>query len=219
MIKSMSETNETVLDYINNITVPGKVFVQPANEYWALLCLRHGLEYLYKQAARCDEIVEQQLNPDGNLRVAIIGNHPALARVNQGLLTCAFHWYAVSACQYVQTVGAIAYRQDKTRPMPKDYTEAIIPEVLVFRNKVAAHFAWSSQNKRNDDAEQFTSIIPPLAFDDDSFHVGTFSTTIQSEEKVSRDETTQPWSICKVHERLRMRYWPEIDVSSEQLQP
>jgi hypothetical protein len=48
------DTAVTVLDYIDNITVPGNVFHEPANEYWALICFQHGMEFLYHQAHRCD---------------------------------------------------------------------------------------------------------------------------------------------------------------------
>ncbi len=36
----------TVLDHIDNIVVPGDVFAEPVNEYWALVWLREGMEYL-----------------------------------------------------------------------------------------------------------------------------------------------------------------------------
>jgi len=36
----------TILDHIYGIKVPGEVFREPANEYWALLCLRQGLDFM-----------------------------------------------------------------------------------------------------------------------------------------------------------------------------
>jgi hypothetical protein len=125
------------------------------------------------------------------------------------LLTCAFHWYAVSACQYVRTVRAISYRHDPRRPIPPEYVNAVLPEVLAFRDKVAAHFAFSTQNSRDNDAERLASVLPPLTFVDDSFHVGAFTVSIRNAGKASTSDTMQPWSICKVHEQLRRRYWPE----------
>src|SRR5438105_9911649 len=78
-ILTMTDAPSTVLDHIDNIIVPGNVFKEPTNEYWALLCLRDGLELLYHQAARCDEMVKQQVNPQDKLQFKFMGfgNLPA----------------------------------------------------------------------------------------------------------------------------------------------
>src|SRR2546430_253920 len=104
----------TVLDHIDKIVVPGDVYREPVNEHWQLLCLHDGMEFLYGQAAKCDRAVRQQLNPHVNVRVMSMGNLPELEQVPMRLLTCAFHWYALSAYQYALIVGAIAYRQDSS---------------------------------------------------------------------------------------------------------
>jgi hypothetical protein len=105
-------------------------------------------------------------------------------------------------------VGAIAYRQDNTWSIPPQYVKNVIPEVLAFRDKVAAHFAWSTQHSQDNEAERLASIIPPLTFINDSFHVGALTVTRQSAGKMSTSEAIQPWSICKVHQQLHQRYWP-----------
>ncbi len=204
----------TVLDHIDGIEVPGDVFAESANEYWALLCLRDGLRFLAAQAARIDEAVRQRVNPEGKLKIIMVGNDPAFAGIPRGLLTCAFHWYAVSACQYVKTVGAIAYRQDNTRPLPPKYVESVIPAVLAFRDKVAAHFAWATRNERDTEAERMASILPPLTFNDDSFYVGSLTLSVRSGGKTSDSSALKPWSITEVHGRLCDRYWPDAQDTS-----
>jgi hypothetical protein len=215
----MSTAAVTVLDHIDNITVAGNVFEQPANEYWALICLRQGMEFLYRQAQQCDRVMKQQVNPQGNLKYVGLGNLPEMRAVPTPLLTCAFHWYAISACQYARTVGAIAYRQDATRPLPPRYVAAVMPDVLAFRDKVAAHFAWSTQHSKDNDAERLASILPPLTFEDDSFHVGGFAVALHCEGKESSSQSITPWSICKVHERLRARYWPAHAEAARHAEP
>jgi len=145
----MSDTSSetvTVLDHIDKIVVPGNVFHEPANEYWALICLWSGMEFLNKQVASCQEVVRQRVNPEGKLRIQRGGNSPGFEGIPKPLIVCSFHWYAVSACNYVRTVGAIAYRQDTTRPKPPEYVKNVIPEVLPFRDKIAAHFSWSTKH-------------------------------------------------------------------------
>lgn len=205
----MTDTEATTtLDHFDNISVPGDVFKQPANEYWALVCLWTGMEHLYRQVSHCDETVRQRVNPDGNHKVAGFGNLPELDAVSKPLVTCAFHWYSISACQYVRTVGAIAHRLDDSRPRPRDYAEGIIPEVLAFRDKVAAHFAWTTQNNNDNAAERLASVMPPLSVVDDALHVGALTLRVSRGGQASNSDAISPWSLCRVHERLRERYWP-----------
>ncbi len=200
----MADTNTeiTTLDYVDGINVPGRVFDEPGNEYWALICLWHGLEFLCKQAEQSDRAVKEVMNPDGKFQTIASGNHPAFRLVSKTLLTCAFHWYAVTACQYVRTIGAIAFRNDDSRQPPPQYVQTVIPEVLAFRDKVAAHFAWSTQNRNDNDAERLASILPPLTFVNDSFHVGANKGTMGVAGKLIKSDAIEPWSICTVHERL-----------------
>lgn len=204
-----TDTPVTILDHIDNITAPGNVFQEPANEYWALICLQHGMELLYHQAHECEQAVKQRVNPNGNVRYFGSGNSPTFDQVPQTLLTCWFHWYAISACQYVKTVGAIARKLDPSRPLPHEYAKNIIPEVIAFRDKVAAHFAWTTENNRDNDAERLASILPPLTFNDDSFHVGGLTVTVRRGDRASNSQSIKPWSLCKVHRALRERYWPQ----------
>jgi hypothetical protein len=199
----------TVLDHIDNIEVPGDVFREPANEYWALVCLWNGLEYLNHQASKCEGVVAQNVNPEGKMRVHMFNIFPGINGGAVSLLTCAFHWYAVTACNYARLVGAIAYRHDDTRPLPPKYVEKVMPEVLGFRDKVAAHFAWATQHSKDTDGERLGSVMPPLTFDDDAFFVGGMTLHIRKAGKVSSSEAIAPWSITKVHEGLRARYWPK----------
>lgn len=207
----MERTTEvmTTLDFVENVTVPGDVFGEPKNEYWALVCLRHGMEFVYRQAVGCNEIVAKQIPPNVNFMGAI--NHPYFDYVPKPLLTCAFHWYAISACQYVRTVGAIAYRQGSISDLPKAYANRIIPEVVAFRDKVAAHFAWSTENGRDNDAERLASVIPQLSFHSGSFHIGSLVISLRRNGNATSSETIAPWSLSKVHETLTARYWPAQD--------
>ena len=85
----------------------------------------------------------------------------------------------------------------------------MIPDILAFRDKVAAHFAWSTENKRDSDAERLASIIPPLTFMDDAFYVGTCTVNVRSGGQSSDSSAMRPWSVTKAHKRLRERYWRE----------
>ena len=211
---TQTQPTETVLDHVDNIRVPGTVFREPTNEYWALICLRDGLEFLYAQAKQCDHAVGRRIPPRESVNYFGFGNVPEFEQIPKTLLTCAFQWYAVSACQYVRTIGAIAHRHDPARPLPPAYVQYVIPEVQAYRDKVAAHFAWSTQNQRDNDAERLASVIPPLSIHDGSIHVGVMAIYVRRGSKASDSSAIKPWSITRVHEHLRKRYWPEYSLGS-----
>jgi hypothetical protein len=219
MITTADPNGVTVLDHVDNIIVPGKVFAPPVNEYWALVCLRDGMEFLYRQALRLEQVVKQRLNPAGNLHVFHMGNLRDCPDVPITLLTCGFHWYAISACQYVRAVGAIAVQHDPSRPLPRVYAQQVIPEVVAFRDKVAAHLVGLTKNKRDNDAERLASLLPALTFEDDSWYVGGFTLALSGGDKAVTSQAIKRWSLCRVHEQLRKRYWPltqpGLDPSSE----
>lgn len=197
----------TILDHIDEIIVPGKVFDKPANEYWMLSYLWYGMELLNIETAKRQDEHQRRVNPEGRLRMVSFGNDPDCKQMP--LLTCFFHWYAVSACNYVRTIGAIAYRQDNNRPKPLKYVKNVIPEVLTFRNKIAAHFSWSMEDSKDNDAERSASVLPPLSFDGDVFCVGAWQVGIRRGGEAMDSSALTPWSITEIHEKLGERYWPQ----------
>lgn len=105
---------ETTLDHIDSIIVTGEPFTEPANEYWQLVCFREGLETLNRFAVACDTKARKFRGiPDCFEGAYSEGGSIVGIGVNLPLLTCAYQWYSVTACQYVGLVGAIARRQDQ----------------------------------------------------------------------------------------------------------
>ncbi len=210
----MSEIR-TILDHIDEIEVPGDVFRPPANEYWALVYLRKGLEFLAQQVDQCETIVRNQIGSPPNTKLCSFGNLPEFSDLPKGLLTCSFQWYSISACQYVRTVGAIAKSNDTTRLKPHDYLETVIPEVKVFRDKVAAHFVWASRNKKDNDAERLLSKIPNLVWSDGHFFVSGWSASLHKTGRGSVSADWIPWSVSIVHRRLCDRYWRKLGQAAQ----
>ena len=198
----------TTLDYIDDINVPGDVFDSPSNEYWALICLKAGMELIANTSNSYDVEARSSLNPKGNVKIFLAGQAVRASKVRLDLLTCMYHWYAISACQYVRTIGAIAHRQDCTKELPHSYVKRIIPEVLSFRDKVAAHFAWFSKHSNDNEAERLASILPPVTYCNDEFQVGQSLFTLTTKGKETSSSKLVPWNIGRIQDRLKERYWP-----------
>ena len=144
----------TILDHLEPIEAPDGVFKQPNNEYWALMCLKTGLDVIYQNVCNCDGVVRKNLNPDGNLQIHTFNDLPGLSAGDHKLLTMAFHWYATTVCQYARTIATIGYQLGQLQETPAKYVHRVLPEVLPFRDKISAHFAWNTRNQADSDAER-----------------------------------------------------------------
>ncbi len=125
----MAETQSTVLDHIDMISVPGNVFAAPANQFWALVCCHDGMSFLYRQAKHYDVAVNSRIAPG----LSVFGmNLEEFDSVPQSLLTIGFHWYAISAYQYALIVGSIARSQGGRWASSDKYVEEVMPEIFAF---------------------------------------------------------------------------------------
>lgn len=174
------------------------------NELNSLAYLRQGLQFLNWQVERIEEKILEELDP--NLRAFIFGNHPALRSVPQGMVACAFHWYAVSACNYVRLVGWLAYEGDSKKA--NDYVRRVLPAVNLWRNKVAAHFARTVPRPEDTAADLAASVMFPIAFDDKAFHANTLTIAMRRGGQSSSSRTDMRWSLTHTHRDLAQRYWP-----------
>jgi hypothetical protein len=192
-------------DSVAGFELTDEVLHRYPNEMGAINYLQVGLDFLYQQVEKAEAPIREKLKDFE--RVCWIGNPPWMKGLPRELLTCAFHWYATSACNLVKMIGWVRKEEDPDAPVPEDYLKAVLPEVFVWRNKVAAHFARHTP-KKDTMAEQEASVFPPLGFENDAFYASlmTFGTT--REGVTSTSEAIRPWSLTKVHLGLRARYGP-----------
>ena len=92
-----------IIDYIDKLELPDNKAVTQFNEFRSLDYLATGLRFLYERVHRL-EAEANKIIPK-NKTVFVYGNVPQMQGINQDLVACAFHWYAVTACNYVKMVG------------------------------------------------------------------------------------------------------------------
>jgi len=191
-----------ILDHLDNLTLPdGHHF---GNEVAVLQSLAVGLDFLSTQIAGIEKEAWRRFA--NKARVLSYGNNPMLAWVPKDLVLCAFHWYSVSACNYVSLVGWLAKQVYPTRPEPKEYVRAVIPIVQTYRDKVAAHFARVFPRK-DTPATLDASVLPSVTFYDDAFYVGAWA-VMKTVQGVPSSSCDLRWSLTKTHAELTTRYWP-----------
>jgi hypothetical protein len=220
-----------ILDYKEDIRLrndnPSDMFY---NEIQTLKYLSVGLRYIFAQVYRIEqEILRKAENTDecilrsmplevknafknqmAGLHIQSFGNDPSLPWVPRDLIACAFHWYAVSVYNYVSLVGWLANLD------PKKYANKIIPQVVTFRNKVAAHFARWNPRKDDTTADLDMSVLYPIVFCDDAFYVGVWKLTKKSISGESSNTHDLRWSLTKTHLELVLRYWPNDENAAEE---
>ncbi len=194
-----------VIDHIANLKLSDEQEKEYFNEVHSLAYLAMGLRFLYEQVQRVEAEVIKRL-PE-NKQVVMFGNAPEMQGINQNLVACAFHWYAVTACNYVKMVGWLANNGDSSKA--REYMERVLPQVYLWRHKVAAHFSIIDPRRDDNAADLAMSVIFPISFDNDAFYTGSLTLTIAKGDKQSTSRQDMRWSLTHTHCDLIPRYWPE----------
>jgi hypothetical protein len=192
------------IDYIANLKLSDEQEKGHFNELYSLAYLATGLRFLYEQVQSVEAEVIKRLPKDK--QVIIFGNAPQMQGINQDLVACAFHWYAVTVCNYTRLVGWLAYGDDKTKVSA--YLKRVLPQVYVWRNKIGSHFARHSP-KNDNPATRVVSVMFPIKFENDAFCTQPFMLTTTKGGKQSTSQQDMRWSLTHTHCDLIPRYWPE----------
>ncbi len=193
-----------VIDYIANLRLSDKQEKGHFNELRSLSYLATGLRFLCEQVQSVEAEVTKRLPKDK--QVSIFGDAPEMQGINQDLVACAFHWYAVTACNYVKMVGWLANNGESSKA--REYMQSVPPQVYLWRHKVAAHFAIIDPRGDDNAADLATNVIFPISFVNDAFYTGSFTLTITKGGKQNTSRQDMRWSLTHTHCDLIPRYWP-----------
>ena len=142
------------------------------------------------------------------------------------MVACFFHWFGVSLCNYARLVGFIrglrngefsrADLVDKAKTKAGVIKKAVeayverVPElepVLVWRDKIAAHFAITYPHKEDNIATLDMSVVFPVSYVAPRYRVGAMQMT-RSNAAGTHTSEIPDWSVTEVYEQLAARYWP-----------
>lgn len=168
----------------------------------ALARLGEGLFWVYRTVGELERQARLEAAPE-DIRLAVAGG--ILESKPMGLLSCAFQWYAVSACNYAQLVGWLATRNPEAA---KAYLKKVLPRLSQYRNKVAAHFALADP-RRDNEADLAASVMTHVVYAQGRLCAAALTQVVKdgaTEIVASRDLS---WSLTLAHERLIPRYWPD----------
>lgn len=138
------------------------------------------------------------------------------------LVPCAFNWFSVTLVNYLRLVALVelmnvrgwksaALRDPSNRSAIRahctGYVRDAIPEVYLWRNKVAAHFAATDPFHDDNLGTLEQSIMSVVEFKFPYYHVG-----LGKWNAAGQTSQLPTWALTKVYEDLRPRYWPELEL-------
>jgi hypothetical protein len=162
-----------------------------SNQVLKLRMYHAGLEYIY-------QIVRQ----------AETAASPAPAQLAPIPLYCFFEWYAVTANNYTDLVASLAIQHGFMPASPdarsaiNAYTASVSGNVVLFRNKVAAHTAHVFPLKNDNDMDKELSILPTMPLVNGRFLVGGYSIANSRQ----RSQHNYSWALTTFHEDFVKRY-------------
>ena len=135
---------ERVIDHLEHFKLSAEEVDEHFDATQALDRLGEGLHWLYQRINELERRARAKAAKENVLVDPVLG---LLGRQPIGLLSRAFQWYAVSACNYAQLVGWLETRNPEAA---KNYVARNLPRLLSYRNKVAAHFALTAPRGDNE---------------------------------------------------------------------
>jgi len=208
------------LDAIVPVIIESDVYF---NECRTLRTLSVGLVTIAKTLQRPEVTWQQQAG--GKLTFLSYGLDIDGTKGNLDLIACFFHWFGVSVCNFARLIGFVSglveshfTRADLSNPAKfpdirksvDSYVNSVseLSNVLMWRNKVGAHFAIAAPKKGDNISTLDASVIFPVSFSNGRYRVGDLSHTRKNVAGV-HTSSIPSWSVTEVFEQLTPRYWPQ----------
>lgn len=205
MAKPIEEPGLTI-DSIENWIVPPETSRTWQNALGVGRDLLVGLEFIAQKVSQVESSIISTLPPESSLSFAgnaPIGGHP----YPRALVQCSFGWYSVSACSLVRLIGRIAEDCGLTDESGDNYLKRVAPAVAAYRDKVGAHLAVGTLNRRDTSIDRELSVFWPVSFQSNHFVGGGWRITRSSREAAPQSASLPHWSLTDFHRSvIRTRF-------------
>lgn len=218
-----------ILDYKDNLDMPETIQKNVFNELQTLRNIWQGMCYLNRWTMEIERKANEKVSDESvfqsmplevrkafegkKVRCFASGNTPGFEWLDKGLIYSLFQWYAVSACNFVLLVGYLRQQADSGLEKPRSYLETVIPMLVWFRDKIAAHPVRACKDTRDNEVDRISSVLYPIAFDKERFYAPAWKLTIGQNGRQTKGTNPGPWSITETHEILYNRYRDLINAS------
>ena len=191
-----------ILDRIENLQLTDEGENRHYEELMALNRIGAGLWWLYRFVGDWESKLQQEAASD-DIQLAIAGG--ILENKPLELLSCAFQWYAISACSYSQLVGWLATKDPESAKL---YVRNVMPRISSYRNKIAAHFALTDPRNDNE-ADVAASVMTQIIYCRGRIFAASLTPVLNTNGAEITVSSDLSWSLTVAHQRLTPRYWPD----------
>jgi hypothetical protein len=197
-----------IIDAVAKIDLPDD-FGLFHNTVQRLLSQALGLQSIYRQVKQIESI-HAELH-EGWRVVELVGSR-SLSPPDLSLLECMFHWYSVSACNYVNLIAWIGEEINffQTPQAKESYRREVCGPVKTYRDKVSAHYAITNPSKNDSHADLLYSTFNCPTLMDGRLRTGGINLTVTTGGVASKTTHDTYWSVTEFHESLELRYGPKL---------
>lgn len=207
------DTSPIVLDHIRGIALDRAN--PPFNNYQAFKSNYVGLKIL---ADSVRELERQYVANDPHAAHVVLH----MASGVPDLVPCAFNWFSVTLVNYLRLVALVELmsangwkssalaepaNREKIRGHCTDYVRTAVPEIHLWRNKVAAHFAATDPFRDDNLGTLEQSIMNPVTYKYPHYYVGLLQW-----HTLGESSQLPTWALTKVYEDIAPRFWPEMQL-------
>ena len=201
--------SQLILDHTDHIAVSSN---EHHNNLNVLQSLHRGMFHLAQFARRREAEALEKYGKDKITYFSDFGSDIEL------LLGCIFDWFSISLISYMRTIQLMHLMETnewgledlKRKPEQRKlhnacdvYINKIAPDVLEWRNKIAAHRA--ATDPRSDSLALLTySTFPTVGYQSPYYVVGHLRLNLSDGSSAALPQ----WSLTQNFEELTPRYWP-----------
>jgi len=153
-----------------------------------------GMDALYNQVRAAEE---KRRAMHRGMMVFSFGDTPRL-------FSAYFDWYAINACRTFKIIAHLGNVFSKpgfkTAKHRDDYPGAVCGAVMVWRNKIAAHYSFTDRRRDDNQADIEASTISNIAWFDDRYFAGLMKSILGRGTNTYRSQHKYEWSLTQFHE-------------------
>lgn len=217
---------KVIIDKIENIEID--LDNPPIDNIHALDYLKEGIFFLAKQVKATEDLFlgpkirpVQEYEKDIFPGQEFITEQEVLGMDFTGkysFITCIFHWFAISVVNYARVIALIDYLQrnnlrleniiekddkEKISNYCKEYVKKVVPEIEIFRNKIAAHFSATDPYNVDNFVDLELSLMSTLTTYEGNFEING----IAFNRNGTQNNQLPIWSVTQEFEKLKTRFW------------
>ena len=197
-------------DLLESIEIDNAVEQKYINEINVIHSTWQGVSFLRDRANEINELTKNRINPDGKYKMMILPNDSMISDLPIWLLVNIYNWYSVSLVNMITAITKIWLSESIIRLEQRDdYINKVCEQEKIYRDKIGAHYSFTTKNRNDSDAERTASSFPVICFNGFIWIACPWRITVQSNGKETTNDNMKEWDINSSFLSIQKRYIEE----------